>query len=99
MPGRTNIVMIIITIRWAVLETMMQINALKTGLIFGTDTGNTEEVADKICQALAEFGCCVDMHDIADVDFSIINDYDLLILGIPTWDFGGIQEEWEDREE
>ena len=28
-----------------------------------------------------------------------LNDFDFLIMGIPTWDFGGIQEDWEDFEE
>lgn len=76
----------------------MQISTLKTGLFFGTDTGNTEDMADKICESLAEYGCIVEMHDIADVDVAEMQNYDFLICGIPTWDFGGIQEEWENQE-
>ena len=77
----------------------MSISSLKTGLFFGTDTGNTEEIADKISEALSEHGCEVEMKDIADSAVSDMEEYDFLILGIPTWDFGGIQGEWEDVED
>ena len=66
----------------------------KIGLIFGTDTGNTEEVANKLQERIdwAE----VELHDIASASAEDIQQYDILILGIPTWDFGGIQADWED---
>ncbi|CAA0090717.1 Flavodoxin [BD1-7 clade bacterium] len=73
----------------------MRIDALKTGLFYGTDTGNTEEIADKISENLANVGCAVEMHDISQSEVSQLQDYELLILGIPTWDFGGIQSEWD----
>ena len=36
------------------------------------------------------------MHDIADVTQLEFADYHHVILGIPTWDFGQIQSDWED---
>lgn len=74
---------------------MKALNHLSFGLIFGSDTGNTEEVGDKICDELAVFGIEVTQHDIREVTPSTFGIYDVLILGIPTWDFGGIQEDWE----
>ncbi len=64
------------------------------GLFFGSDEGNTESVAYRI-QAQFPDGE-VDVRDIADstqLDFAT---YDQLILGIPTWDFGQIQSDWEE---
>lgn len=66
----------------------------KIGLFFGSDEGNTESVAHRIQQRLGEDN--VDVHDIADVTQLEFADYHHVILGIPTWDFGQIQSDWED---
>ena len=66
----------------------------KIGLFFGSDEGNTERVAYRIQRRLGKE--VVDVLDIADatqVDFA---HYNKIILGIPTWDFGQIQTDWED---
>lgn len=78
---------------------MTQITQARAALVFGTDTGNTEEIGDKICQGLAERGVAVEMVNIVDISSDFFNDYDLIIMGIPTWDFGGIQEDWEEQED
>lgn len=72
---------------------------IKAGLFFGTDTGNTEYIAEKIAGAFADKSIPVDMENIADIDIGLLKDYDLIVLGIPTWDFGGIQSEWQSIEE
>ncbi|MBU3069926.1 flavodoxin FldB [Aestuariicella sp. G3-2] len=64
------------------------------GLFFGSDEGNTENVAQRIQQRLGEDA--VDIHDIADVTQLEFDDYDKILLGIPTWDFGQIQSDWEE---
>jgi flavodoxin I len=66
----------------------------KIGLFFGSDDGNTESVAERI-QAQFPEGA-IDIYDIADVTQLEFTDYEQLILGIPTWDFGQIQSDWED---
>lgn len=68
------------------------------GLIFGTDTGNTEEVGGKIADALRGYGYSVELININEASPEVLLAYPFLILGIPTWDFGGIQEDWEDFE-
>ncbi len=66
----------------------------KIGLFFGSDEGNTERVAYRI---QARFGAdVVDVQDIADVTQLDFANYDKIILGIPTWDFGQIQSDWEE---
>lgn len=74
---------------------MGQLSDVNMGLIFGTDTGNTEDIGEKISAALAVHGCDVDMIDVVDASPLVIESFDVVIMGIPTWDFGGIQEDWE----
>lgn len=63
------------------------------GLFYGSSTCYTEIVAEKI---QAEFGeDQVDMFNIKDCDINKMSEYSLLILGISTWDYGELQEDWE----
>ena len=78
---------------------MTQLNNSKIGLIYGTDTGNTEEVGERICEALSGLGHTVDMINVLEASADLIESFDLIIMGIPTWEFGGIQADWEDFEE
>lgn len=64
------------------------------GLFFGSDDGNTERVAHAIQQCLGE--ALVDVYDIAEVSQLEFIEYRKVILGIPTWDFGQIQSDWEE---
>lgn len=72
----------------------VEVNVSKIGLFFGSDEGNTERVAYRIQKRLGED--VVDVMDIADVTQLEFADYDRVILGIPTWDFGQIQSDWEE---
>lgn len=64
------------------------------GLFFGSDDGNTESVAYRIQKRFGSEVC--DVHDVADVTQLEFTEYDSIILGIPTWDFGQIQSDWEE---
>ncbi|GAA3939508.1 flavodoxin FldB [Litoribacillus peritrichatus] len=64
------------------------------GLFYGSSLGNTETVAEKISDLLT--GHTVEMHDISSTDKSVFEEYDYLIMGIPTWDYGQIQSDWEE---
>ena len=68
-------------------------------LVFGTDTGNTEEVAEKIQQQFSALGHVVEIIDVTDCSADRISEAEVCIFGIPTWDFGGIQGDWEDFKE
>ncbi len=69
-------------------------NALKIALFFGSTTGNTEDVAEQIQARLKPHQ--VELLDVAEQPLSQAAVYDYLIMGIPTWDFGEVQAEWED---
>ncbi len=62
------------------------------GLFYGSTTGNTEAVAQQIAQLI---GDRVDLHDVAREGVVAALAYERLIMGIPTWDFGELQEDWE----
>ena len=64
------------------------------GLFFGSDEGNTEAVAYRIQQRLGQDN--VNVHDIADVTQLEFDQYEVIILGISTWDFGQIQSDWDE---
>lgn len=64
------------------------------GIFYGSDEGNTEAVAERIQARLGEDVCeLLDIADATQLDFA---QYPNLILGIPTWDFGQIQSDWEE---
>jgi flavodoxin II len=63
------------------------------GLFYGSTTCYTEMAAEKIQQALGEE--LVQLHNIKDTSVSRTAEYDILLFGISTWDFGELQEDWE----
>jgi len=68
---------------------------MKIGLFYGSTTCYTEIAAEKIQQAVSN--SAVELHNIKDVALSKAVEYDLLILGISTWDYGELQEDWESQ--
>jgi len=66
----------------------------KIGLFYGSSTGNTELVADKIQALFGEE--LVDVHNIDSIEVKDVNSYKYLIFGTSTWGMGDIQDDWED---
>lgn len=66
----------------------------KIGLFYGSDEGNTESIAYRIQARLGED--VVEVIDVADATQLEFANFDQFILGIPTWDFGQLQSDWED---
>jgi flavodoxin II len=66
---------------------------MKIGLFYGSTTCYTEIVAEKV-QAIIGADL-VDIFNIKDQSLALCLDYDFIIFGISTWDFGEIQEDWE----
>lgn len=64
------------------------------GIFFGSDTGNTENVAKMIQAQLSAH--TVEIHDIAKSSQQDLEKYDFLLLGIPTWYYGEAQCDWDD---
>ena len=52
---------------------------------------------EKICEFIDKTysNVTVEIYDIALNPVQRMSEYQYLILGIPTWDFGELQEDWE----
>jgi flavodoxin I len=62
----------------------------KIGVFYGSTTGATQTVAERIAEELG-----VESMDIRDIDPLELTDYDLLVLGCSTWGDGEIQRHWK----
>lgn len=66
----------------------------KIGIFYGSSTGNTELIAEKMQDLLG-----ADLADIYNVDTASIDDinkYQYLIIGTPTWGIGDMQDDMEE---
>ncbi|WP_444944625.1 flavodoxin FldB [Microbulbifer sp. ZKSA006] len=71
----------------------MQSSQAPIGLFYGSSTCYTEMAAEKIRQCIGPQW--IDIHNVAEADINLAEDYDFLLFGIPTWDYGELQEDWE----
>lgn len=69
----------------------------KVGLFYGSSTGMTEYVADEIVNAWKTAGLePIEAVNIGNMkSLSALMNYDCLILGIPTWNIGELQDDWD----
>jgi flavodoxin I len=65
----------------------------KIGLFFGTQTGNTESIAEMIRDEFG--GDIVTLNDVSGTDTSDFDDYECIIVGCPTWNIGELQSDWD----
>ncbi len=66
----------------------------KIGLFFGTDTGNTENVAIKIQKMVGAEHLA--LHNLAQKEAAEVLEYNHIIFGAPTWYDGELQTDWEE---
>ena len=69
----------------------------KIGIFYGSSTGQTEKVAEKLQLMLGE-----ENTELINVDIATKEDlekYPYLIFGTPTWGVGEMQDDWEDFSE
>lgn len=67
---------------------------MKTGIFYGSTTGTTAAVAEKIAEQMKVEKA--DIHDVAKTAPSAVGDYDMLIFGSPTYGSGELQDDWYD---
>jgi flavodoxin long chain len=65
---------------------------MRIALIYGSDTGNTEQVGRLIQSGFGED--IVDLYDVCAIDIDIFSQYNIFIFGIPTWYDGQLQSDW-----
>jgi flavodoxin I len=69
----------------------------KIGIFYGSSTGQTELVAEKLLSMLGE-----ENAEVINVDIATKEDlerFPFLIFGTPTWGVGEMQDDWEDFSE
>ncbi|CAL1329197.1 flavodoxin FldA [Candidatus Providencia siddallii] len=66
----------------------------KIGIFFGSDTGNTENIANLIQERLGKN--IAEVHNIAKSNKEDIESFNILLFGIPTWYYGEAQCDWDD---
>lgn len=64
------------------------------GLFYGSTAGTTEDAARLIQQEFERAGHQVDVHDVGTTDIEAMVDYDKLIIGVPTYNIGELQDDW-----
>jgi flavodoxin I len=65
----------------------------KIGLFYGSDTGKTETIAEKIQDIIGRKEA--ELTNLSDIKAEEVLDFDLLIFGAPTWYDGELQSDWE----
>ncbi|MBX3062150.1 MAG: flavodoxin [Anaerolineae bacterium] len=81
----------------AAAETAANAAAKRVGLFYGSSSGVTEYIAEKVQAAWSAAG----MQPITAVnigtvkDLGLLLDYDYLLLGVPTWNIGQLQDDWD----
>ncbi|MEM9363001.1 MAG: flavodoxin [Bacteroidota bacterium] len=70
---------------------------IKVGLVFGSDTGATEEVTHSIVQKCPFWDISVkEVRIVRKNDPTFFEEFDFIILGLSTWYDGDLQSDWED---
>lgn len=69
----------------------------KIGLFYGTDTGNTEVISEKLKEIIDEkYGAdTVEVIEIYKKKSEEFSEYKNIIIGMPTWYDGELQGDWE----
>jgi flavodoxin I len=67
---------------------------MKTIVIFGSTTGNTEEISNYVVAGLKASGHEVTHKNVADTTVQELPNYELIILGSSTWNEGDIQDDF-----
>jgi flavodoxin I len=62
----------------------------KTGIFYGSSTGNTENIALAIAKKLN-----ADVFNVSSKPIQAVNECQNLILGTSTWGLGDLQDDWD----
>ncbi|MBD3280046.1 flavodoxin [Candidatus Dojkabacteria bacterium] len=67
---------------------------MKAIVVYGSTTGNTEEVANYVVNGLKDAGHAVTLKNVMDANPGELKDYDLVALGSSTWNEGELQDDF-----
>ena len=69
---------------------------MRVKLIYGSDTGNTENVVENILLDIFEPYFNIEIKEVGNLTPDDWTSHDFYILSIPTWYDGELQSDWED---
>lgn len=64
-------------------------------ILYGSTTGNTADAAGLVKGAFEGFGHGVKLYDVGRASLTEAARADLIVMGIPTWNVGQLQADWE----
>ncbi len=67
---------------------------MNIGIFYGSSTGNTEMAANLIKTEMGDFVSAV--RDVRHASPEELAEYDVLFLGVSTWNIGEMQDDWAD---
>lgn len=67
---------------------------MRSLIIYGSTTGNTENMANEVLKTLKEKGLDVIIRNVRDIRTAELVEYDLVILGSSTWGDGELQDDF-----
>ena len=68
----------------------------KIALIYGTTSGNTEDLSESVADGLKSGGAEVIVKNVTDANVNELNDYDVIVFGCPTYGNGELQDDFID---
>tara|TARA_B100000780_G_scaffold243840_1_gene187216 strand:- start:1 stop:549 length:549 start_codon:yes stop_codon:yes gene_type:complete len=71
----------------------MKLEEMNIGIIWGSDSGDTEDVMEYIVKKLSKYN--VETIHVESASVHDFTKFDLLLLGISTWYDGDLQSDWE----
>lgn len=66
---------------------------MKMGIFYGSSTGNTETAAEMIKAEMEEL--VSSLRDVREASPEELAEFDLLFLGVSTWNIGDMQDDWD----
>jgi flavodoxin I len=66
----------------------------RTIIVYGSTTGNTQTLAEKINDTLQKYNGNVELVEVTDINASDLIAYDLILLGCSTWGTGELQNDF-----
>lgn len=67
---------------------------MKIAIVYGTNLGNTAEIAKLIAKEMKIN--TKDVYDVNDANIDTLNSYDAFILGTSTWGIGDMVDGWQE---
>jgi len=65
-------------------------------LVFGSTSGNTEDLTESVVDGLKSGGAEVTVKNVTDASVNELKDYDAIVFGCPTYGDGELQDDFID---